>query len=179
MAGRHSKRVRHEEPDVDTNDYECFVCHLKSQTCDRRVQLPCCKQYAHRRCQLRWEEHHKTCGLCRAPLNGCNDVTPVSAQNNHSDNDENAELARQEIIRNRPNVDTDRIARDVLNMTREEVITRLRTLIDSPTLEEQLERVRDLIPHFSSFLVRSAVQNMDDLDVYIRTFILVQRLNSE
>lgn len=103
----------------------------------------------------------------------------MSAQNNHSDNDENAELARQEIIRNRPNVDTDRIARDVLNMTREEVITRLCTLIDSPTLEEQLERVRDLIPHFSSFLVRSAVQNMDDLDVYIRTFILVQRLHSE
>lgn len=58
MAGRHSKRVRHEEPDVDTNDHECFVCHLKSQTCDRRVQLPCCKQYAHRRCQLRWEENH-------------------------------------------------------------------------------------------------------------------------
>lgn len=106
MAGRHSKRVRHEEPDVDTNDFECFVCHLKSQTCDRRVQLPCCKQYAHRRCQLRWEEHHKTCGLCRAPLTGCNDVTPVSAQNNHSDNDENAELARQEIIRNPTSIQT-------------------------------------------------------------------------
>ena len=40
-------------------------------------------------------------------------------------------------------MDTKRIANDVLNMTREEVILRLRELIDSPTLENQLERVRE------------------------------------
>ena len=47
------------------------------------------------------------------------------------------------IINHRSNVDTKRIANDVLNMTREEVILRLRELIDSPTLENQLERVRE------------------------------------
>ena len=37
----------------------------------------------------------------------------------------------------------ERIANDVLNMTREEVIRRLRELIDSPALESQLERVKE------------------------------------
>ena len=37
----------------------------------------------------------------------------------------------------------ERIANDVLNMTREEVIRRLGELIDSPALESQLERVRE------------------------------------
>ena len=40
-------------------------------------------------------------------------------------------------------MDAKRIANDVLNMTREEVILRLRELMDSPTLENQLERVRE------------------------------------
>ena len=48
-----------------------------------------------------------------------------------------------EIIQQRSDVDTERIANDVLNMTREEVIGRLRELIDSPALESQLERVRE------------------------------------
>ena len=48
-----------------------------------------------------------------------------------------------EIIQQRTDVDTERIASEVLNMTREEVIRRLRELIDSPSLESQLERVRE------------------------------------
>lgn len=48
-----------------------------------------------------------------------------------------------EIMNNRPRVDTDRIANDVLNMTRDEVIARLRELIDSLSLEQQSERVRE------------------------------------
>ena len=38
-----------------------------------------------------------------------------------------------EIIQQRSDVDTERIANEVLNMTREEVIRRLRELIDWPT----------------------------------------------
>ena len=121
MAGRHSKRLKHEEPDVVTSEYECFVCHLKSETCERSVQLPCCKQYLHRRCQIQWEKYHNTCGLCREPLSGCNDEEAA------------AEAARMEIIQQRSDVDTERIANEVLNMTREEVIRRLRELIDWPT----------------------------------------------
>ena len=146
MAGRHSKRLKHEEPDVVTSEYECFVCHLKSETCERSVQLPCCKQYLHRRCQIWWERYHNTCGLCREPLSGCNDTPQASSQTNWTSDDDDeaaAEAARMEIIQQRSDVDTERIANDVLNMTREEVIRRLRELIDSPALESQLERVRE------------------------------------
>ena len=146
MAERYSKRVKHEEPDVLTIEYECFVCHLKSETCERSVQLPCCRQYVHRHCQMRWERHHNTCGLCREPLSGCNDTSPAASQTNwSSDDDADAApaAARTKIINNRSNVDKDRIAHDVLSMTREEVIQLLRELIDSPTLENQLERVRE------------------------------------
>ena len=148
MAGRHSKRLKHEEPDVVTSEYECFVCHLKSETCERSVQLHCCKQYLHRRCQIQWERYHNTCGLCREPLSGCNDTPPTSSQTNWTSDDDDdddaaAEAARMEIIHQRSDVDTERIANDVLNMTREEVIRRLRELIDSPALESQLERLRE------------------------------------
>ena len=145
MDERHSKRLKHEEPDVVTSEYQCFVCHLKSETCERSVQIPCCRQYVHRCCQMRWERHHNTCGLCREPLSGCNNTSPAPSQTNWSFDDDNAaaataaaaEAARTQIINHRSNVDTERIANDVLNMTREEVIQRLRELIDSPTLENQ------------------------------------------
>lgn len=146
MAGRYSKRIRREEPDVVSTEFECFVCHMTCQTCERSVQLPCCKQYVHRYCQVRWENHHNTCGLCRASLSGCDDRSPAPSQTNWSAEDDDeaaAEAARTEIINNRPRVDTDRIANDVLSMTRDGVIARLRELIDSPTLEQQLERVRE------------------------------------
>ena len=91
MAERHSKRLKHEEPDVVTSEYECFVCHLKSETCERSVQLPCCRQYVHRRFQMKWERHHNSCGLCREP-----------SQTNWSSDDNDAaaaaEAARTEII---------------------------------------------------------------------------------
>ena len=41
------------------------------------------------------------------------------------------------------------MANGVLNMTRQEVIARLRELINSPTLEQQLERVRE-----NEFIIR-------------------------
>ena len=99
MAERHSKRLKHEEPDVVTSVYECFVCHLKSETCERSVQLPCCRQYVHRRFQMRWERHHNT---CREPLSGCNNTLPAPSQTNWSSDDNDpaaaAEAARTEII---------------------------------------------------------------------------------
>ena len=90
---------------------------------------------------MRWERHHNTCGLCREPLSGCNDTSPAPSQTNWSFDDDNAaaaaEAATTEIINHRSNIDTEHIANDVLNMTREEVIQRRRELIDSPTLENQ------------------------------------------
>lgn len=117
MAERYSKRVKHEEPDVVSTEFECFVCHLRCQPCETSVQLPCCRQYVHRHCQLGWEEYHNTCGLCRASLSGCNDTSPAPSQTNWSSDDDAdaaAAPARAEILTNRPHVDTDRIANDVL-----------------------------------------------------------------
>ena len=173
MARRQSKRLRDETADITPGEYECFVCHTRSPTCERSVLLPCCHHYVHRRCQSRWKQSHNTCGLCRAILLERDDYKAATERN------DKAELARQEIPQNRPHIDTDQIARDVPNMTREEVITRLRNLIDSPTLEQQLERVRDHISHFSCFLIERTSQHMDDLDVYIRTFIFVQHIINE
>lgn len=123
MARRQSKRLRLEPPDIDPQSYECFVCHVTSLPCERSVLLPCCRQMVHRLCQARWEENHRTCGLCRALLPGRSPNTLGVAE---TEIDE----AREEIIENRPDVDTERIAREVLQMTREEVIQRLSTLID-------------------------------------------------
>ena len=148
MARSQGKRLRNQPPDISPGEYECFVCHVRSLTCERSVLLPCCRQYVHRRCQGRWEERRNTCGLCRAMLLQREDYEAATERNDEAEAE--AELARQEIIQHRPQIDTDRIARDVLNMTREEVITRLRTLIDSPTLEQQLERIREHIPIFCS-----------------------------
>ena len=96
---------------------------------------------------MRWERHHNTCRLCREPLSGCNNTSPAPSQTNWSSDDNNAaaaaEAARTEIINHRSNVDTEHIANDVLNIAREEVIRRLRELIDSPTLDNQLERVTE------------------------------------
>lgn len=105
MAGRYSKRIRREEPDVVSTEFECFVGHMTCQTCKRSVQLPCCKQYVHRYGQVRWENHHNTCGLCRASLSGCDDRSPAPSQTNWSVEDDDeaaAEAARTEIINNRP-----------------------------------------------------------------------------
>ena len=74
-------------------------------------------------------------------------MSPAPSQTNWSSDDNDAaaaaEAARTEIFNHRSNVDTEHIANDVLNMTREEVIRRLWELIDSPTLDNQLERVRE------------------------------------
>lgn len=70
-------------------------------------------------------------------------MTNWKTSSSDDDADAAAAAARTEIINNHSNVDTDRIAHDVLSMTREEVIQRLRELIDSPTLENQLERARE------------------------------------
>lgn len=111
---------------------------------------------------MRWERHHNTYGLCREPLSGCNDTSPAPSQSNWSpddDDDAAAAAARTEILTNRPRVDTDRIANDVLNMTRDEVIRRLRELIDSPTSEQQLERVRE-----NEFIIRYYFIDSADTD---------------
>ena len=68
MAGRQSKRLRMESPEITQQTYDCFICHGHAYTCEvNTVQLPCCKNFTHRRCQTRWERH-STCGLCRQPL---------------------------------------------------------------------------------------------------------------
>lgn len=39
MAGRYSKRIKQEEPDATSTEFDCFVYHFKCQTCERSVQL--------------------------------------------------------------------------------------------------------------------------------------------
>lgn len=169
MARRQSKFLRLEAPEIDTRPYECFVCHITSLACERSVLLPCCCQMVHKLCQSRWEENNSTCGLCRTLL-------PGRSPNTLGVSDVEVDKARNEIIHNGPDVDTDRIGREVLQMTREEVISRLRTLIDSPALEEQLERVRGVIPIFSYYLAERSQVCEDPRDIHVKTYIFVDKL---
>lgn len=101
---------------------------------------------------------------------------PGRSPNTLGVSDVEVDKARNEIIHNGPDVDTDRIAQEVLQMTREEVISRLRTLIDSPALEEQLERVRGVIPIFSYYLAERSQVWEDPRDIHVKTYIFVDKL---
>ena len=169
MARRQSKCLRLEAPEIDTRPYECFVCHITSLACEWSVLLPCCCQMVHKLCQSRWEENNSTCGLCRTLL-------PGRSPNTLGVSDVEVDKARNEIIHNGPDVDTDRIAREVLQMTREEVISRLCALIDSPALEEQLERVRGVIPIFSYYLAERSQVCEDPRDIHVKSYIFVDKL---
>ena len=131
-----SKRIRKEEPELTPTNYSCFVCHAIANTCDANtVHLPCCKQFVHRRCQKQWETTRNTCGLCRTLLPGLDGVPP-----NQRAPDAGVDFPMEDELPP-PAIDTDRIANEVLNLTREEVLERLRGLLNAPELEEQLQRV--------------------------------------
>ena len=130
MAGCQSKRLRLEAPEITQVTYQCFICHATSYTCDMNtIQLSCCRNFVHKRCQERWlsQNANPTCGMCRASLerreyDGVNE-------------------AAQEMDLPTESVDFNEITQEVLAMSREQVVTRLRELLNSPELEAQLQRV--------------------------------------
>ena len=161
MAGRQSKRLRMESPEITQQTYDCFICQGHGYTCEfNTIRLPCCTNFVHRRCQARWEVSHSTCGLCRQalpvhepptqqhavdgfyrigvneqPIPGVPQPRPVAIDGYHRIGI-NA-LDFQDNQR--------RIQQNVLAMSREDVIARLRTLLNNNELEEHLQQVSMII----------------------------------
>ena len=132
MAGRQSKRLRLETPEILQTTFQCFICHGTSYTCDMgTIQLACCKNFVHQRCQARWQAEGRNCGMCRGSLT--TDVVLNAGESNP--------IQSEDIDIPTDSLNFDEITHEVLTMSREQVIARLRELLQSEELEEQLQRV--------------------------------------
>ena len=109
MAKRQSHRLQGLPAEIETTSFRPF-CLEEGDVCETStMQLPCCRQFLHRICCLRWRQtNHPTCPMCRdrqhQPL-----VPPPPPQPVEINQD---------------------------------IIARLRTLLDAPDLEQQLRQVR-------------------------------------
>ena len=130
MAGRQSKRLTREEPEICSTSYECFICHNHEENLSSRSRrLSCCGNFVHKRCQQRWEMEgqNANCGMCRRPLN-----TAVAR----------GQQQTVQVTLPTEMIDHQAISNEVMAMSRDQIIARLRALLDSPALEQQLMMVR-------------------------------------
>ena len=130
MAGRQSKRLKREEPEICSTSYECFICHNHEENLSSRSRrLSCCGNFVHKRCQQRWEMEgqNANCGMCRRPL-----TTAVAR----------GQQQTVQVTLPTEMIDHQAISNEVMTMSRDQIIARLRALLDSPALEEQLMMVR-------------------------------------
>ena len=117
---RQSKRLRLEPPEIQDLTFTCFVCRASSDSCANNViRMQCCNQFVHGTCATRWASSHDRCGLCRQSLRATTAVAvqPVPVG----------------------------VAPSRENMTRQQVLDRLRGLLNSEELQRQLDRVRRLL----------------------------------
>ena len=64
QENRRSKRLRGQDPEMDPT-FVCGICiQEKEKLAPRLVQMPCCKNFLHARCQRKWQSEHATCCLC-------------------------------------------------------------------------------------------------------------------
>ena len=110
MTEHQSRCLQGLPAEIETTRFRCF-CLEEGNVCETSVmQLPCCRQFLHRRCYLRWQQtNHATCPMCR-------------------------DLQHQPPVQPPPPP-----ARVEIN---QDLIVRLRTLLQVPDLEQQLNQVR-------------------------------------
>lgn len=114
---RQSKRLRSEPPEIQDLTFTCFVCRATSDSCATNViRMNCCNQFVHGTCATQWASSHDRCGLCRQSLRT---TTAVAVQ--------------PVPVGVTPGRET---------MTRQQVLDRLRGLLNSDELQRQLDRVR-------------------------------------
>ena len=134
------------------------------------MRLPCCGNFVHKRCQQRWEMEgqNANCGMCRRPLN-----TAVAR----------GQQQTVQVTLPTEMIDHQAISNEVMAMSRDQIIARLRALLDSPALEEQLMMVRiyyfyqceneqKIIPLFHLFQT-----NWYDLQFLLRVNYVVKKMN--
>ena len=110
MAERQSRRLQGLPAEIETTSFRCFCLEEGDVCVTSAMQLPCCRQFLHRRCYLRWRQtNHASYPMCR-DLQHQPPVPPPSAP---------VEI-------------------------NQDLIDRLRTLLQAPDLEQQLRQVRYL-----------------------------------
>ena len=109
MAKHQSHRLQGLPAEIETTSFRCF-CLEEGDVCETStMQLPCCRQFLHRRCYLRWRQtNHPTCPMCR-------------------------DRQHQPFVPPPPPQPVE---------INQDIIARLRTLLDAPDLEQQLRQVR-------------------------------------
>ncbi|KAJ7386117.1 hypothetical protein OS493_012461 [Desmophyllum pertusum] len=154
MAGRQSKRLKLEAPEITQQSFDCFICHGRGYTCEANaIRLPCCHNFLHRRCQTRWELTQATCRLCRQALPRPPVVPPqnegIFYRIGEGDQPTGHVPPPRQVAIDAYHQGLDaldfqdnqhRIQQNVLGMTREAVIARLRVLLVNNELEEHLQQ---------------------------------------
>ena len=137
----------------------------------RSMRLPCCGNFVHKRSQQRWEMEgqNANCGMCRRLLN----TTVARGQ-------------QQTVQVTLPTemIDHQAISNEVMTMSRDQIIARLRALLDSPALEEQLMMVRIYYFLFHATLCKKNnplfhlfQTNWYDLQLLLRVNYVVKKMN--
>ncbi len=100
-------------------------------------RLPCCGKFVHIECQIRWEisSQHVKCGHCRQNCIEFQVRYPQIAQRVTRENEARRARQPQSALTDRP------YSPPQNNMSREEIIQRLRALLQTDDLEANLQAV--------------------------------------
>lgn len=112
---RKSRRLSGEQPEIVRTKFRC-ICLVEGEACDlRAMQLPCCRQYCHKKCLEEWRGRgHDSCPFCR----------------------QSSYPSEQHSV--------DRIPPVPGHLSRDQVIQRLEQLLSDVHLREEIERVSNL-----------------------------------
>lgn len=125
MASRRkSRRLNGDRPEITDTRFRC-ICLNDGEACDlNATQLPCCRQYCHKRCLDKWYQRgHNSCPFCREETD-----VPVDVHN-----------------------DTDPIPPVPGHLSRDQVIDRLDQLLSNVNLRQEIERVSNCFFFLFSF----------------------------
>lgn len=138
---RRSKRLRLEAPD---DDFNCFFCNTIAEPLEtqRVQQLACCSKFVHIRCQIEWEltSERTICGHCRQTTPEMVLRFPRIAGEMSRRMEERRVAARAATAP----ATVEEYVPPSRDLTREEIIQRLRQLLDTDDLENYLQAVNNL-----------------------------------
>ena len=104
MASRRkSRRLNGERPEITDTHFRC-LCLNEGEACDlSATQVPCCKQFCHRKCLEDWQKRgNQTCPFCRQLIEVAPRVDPLQPVPGNLDREQ--VIARLETLLSNPNL---------------------------------------------------------------------------
>ncbi|KAJ7376484.1 hypothetical protein OS493_034474 [Desmophyllum pertusum] len=141
--------------------FKCYFCLEESEkSSPSSLQLACCSQFCHKECHETWMNTQNSCGLCRAHLSGMpeseieDDLFAIAAieEENSETEDEDDDNDQSSIRAMLP------APSEIRNMTNEEAMERLRSLLPDNMLAEQLEA-------FSPWFLLETISQLTEIDM--------------